>query len=64
MKKIFKTMAITGAMLTVGMAGTSDYYLMELGQDHPSYVWVGLAIGIVLMLPYLFTKEGKYDVYR
>ena len=46
-------MAIAGCFLTYAGVSTSDYYVVELGQPDPYYIWVITAIGIVLVLPAL-----------
>ena len=64
MKKLFKAMAGVGGCLILGVAGTSDFYLKELVQDHPYYISILLIIGVALMLPALFMEEGDNDVHR
>lgn len=50
--KFLKTaMAVVGSLMVLGGAGTSDYYLMELGQPEPSGVWTKMLIGLVLIAP-------------
>ena len=46
-------MAIVGGILVFGAIGTSDYYLIELGQSEPSYVMTTILVGVVMMLPTL-----------
>lgn len=58
MKKLFKVMAVIGALMAFGAAGT-DFYLSELRQNLTTDVFVMAVIGIVLMLPLLFAKEGE-----
>ena len=50
--KIVRTlMAIVGGLLMLGGIGTSDYYLLELGEPEPSSVVPTIIIGLLLMLP-------------
>ena len=50
--KIVRTlMAIIGIMLIFGGVGTSDYYLLELGQPEPNGVWTTIFIGFMLVVP-------------
>ena len=55
MKPIFKilttVMAVIGSLLVYGGISTSDYYIIELGQAEPTYVWRAVAIGVLLILP-------------
>lgn len=44
-------MAFIGVCLIFGAISTSDYYLMELVQDFPDYIWKMMLIGIVLTVP-------------
>ena len=46
-------MAIVGGLLMFGAAGTSDYYVLELGQREPSSVWTTLVIGLLMMVPFV-----------
>ena len=48
---IRKVMAFIGAFLIFGAVSTSDYYLIELVQDYPAYIWKMMLIGIALILP-------------
>lgn len=64
--KIVRTlMAIVGGLLMFGGIGTSDYYLLELGEPEPSSVVPTIIIGMLLMLPtglhliYNTIKENK-----
>lgn len=51
--KIVRTlMTVIGGILVFGAVGTSDYYVLELGQPEPSSVWTTIVIGIVMMLPF------------
>ena len=57
MKSLWKVlrglMTVTGFFLIYAGASTSDYYVLELGQSEPNYIWLTMAIGIILMLPSL-----------
>lgn len=64
MKVLFKVMAIIGAVLAFGAIGTADFYLLELKQNYPDYIWVQLFIGVAMMMPILFAKGSDYDVHR
>lgn len=44
-------MAIVGGILVFCAVGTSDYYVLELGQTEPSSVWTSLWIGLLMMAP-------------
>lgn len=62
--KIVRTlMAIIGIVLIFGAAGTSDYYVLELGQSEPSSVWMMLAVGFLMIVPLVFhiIKERIQD---
>ena len=62
--KIVRTlMAIIGIVLIFGAAGTSDYYVLELGQSEPSSVWITLTIGLLMIVPLVFhiIKERIQD---
>ena len=48
---IRKAMAFIGVCLIFGAISTSDYYLMELVQDFPDYIWKMMLIGVVLTVP-------------
>lgn len=50
-KVVRTTMAVVGAILIFGGVGTSDFYVMELGQSEPAKVWTGIIIGCVLFMP-------------
>lgn len=63
-------MAAVGGLMAFGAVGTSDYYVIELGQDEPEGLWVKLVIGFALMVPavahaiYKEWKEAKeYEYY-
>lgn len=59
--KIVRTiMAIFGALLVFGAVGTSDYYLLELGQPEPSSVWVNITIGMLMALPFFIHVIQQY----
>lgn len=45
-------MALIGGLLVFGAVGTSDYYLLELGEPEPAHVWKTVVIGVVMMLPF------------
>lgn len=55
MKRILRY--ITNALLAIGVVlaflavSTSDYYVIELGQKEPQYVWTVAIVGVVLMIP-------------
>lgn len=59
-KIIRNTMAVIGGFLVYGGISTSDYYTLELGQAEPTYVWIIMFIGILLMIPTVihFICEG------
>ena len=44
-------MAVVGGLMVFGAVGTSDYYVLELGQTEPSRVWTTLWVGLLLMAP-------------
>lgn len=50
---ICKVMAFIGVCLMFGAISTSDYYLVELVQDFPDYIWKMMFAGSVLTLPAL-----------
>ena len=53
--KIVRTsMALIGCLLILGAVGTSDYYLLELGQPEPSSVIPTVIIGALMALPTVF----------
>ena len=67
--RIIRTLsAFAGFSLLIMAVGTSDYYVMELGQNEPGSVWTTIAIGFALILPafihaiYKEWKEGQEDV--
>lgn len=64
MKFIWGAMAIIGAFMMFGAVGTSDYYVIELGQSEPAFVWRTAIIGCIMMVPatiYLIKKETDED---
>lgn len=46
--------AIAGFILLLCTVGTSDYYVLELGQAEPTWITRNLIIGVILLLPALF----------
>lgn len=44
-------MGVIGFILIFSGISTSDYYVIELGQPEPSYVWTTIIIGVLLVLP-------------
>ncbi len=53
-------MAIIGGLLVLGGVGSSDYYVLELGQKEPANVWWTILTGFLLMVPvaiHLIRKE-------
>lgn len=67
--RIFKGIsAVIGFILVFGAVGTSDYYLLELGQPEPEGIWKTATLGVMLMLPlvvsmiYKAIKEGEENV--
>ena len=59
--------AIAGLIMLMGAVGTSDYYVVELEQEAPSYLNRNIIIGIALMFPmvihlfYEMYKEGSKE---
>lgn len=52
--KIVRTaLAIIGGLLIFGGVGTSDYYLLELGEPEPAHVWRTIVIGLFMMTPFI-----------
>ena len=50
--RIFRNLtAISGFVMLICAAGTSDYYVMELGMSEPPYFVRNLVIGLVLLMP-------------
>lgn len=50
--KIVRTLlGVAGAVLIFGAVGTSDYYVMQLGQPEPSNVGTIITIGLAMMMP-------------
>ena len=67
--KIFKGLsAFIGFILVFGAVGSSDYYLLELGQPEPEGIWKTATFGVILMLPLVVSmickaiKEGEDNV--
>lgn len=59
--KIVRTlMAIVGIILIFGAVGTSDYYVLELGQAEPPSVWSTILVGVLMTLPLLGELIYKY----
>ena len=59
--KIVRTlMAIIGVILIFGAVGTSDYYVLELGQVEPSSVWTAIFIGVLMVSPIWVELIYKY----
>ena len=60
-------LAIVGAIIICGAVGTSDYYVIELIQPVPMYVYKYMVIGAIMMLPlalniiYNAYKESKQN---
>ena len=46
-------MAFAGCFLIYAGVSTGDYYLMELGQPEPDYIWNVVNIGVALVIPSL-----------
>lgn len=44
-------MGLAGFICIFLGVSTSDYYVMELRQDEPAYVWWTIGIGLALMIP-------------
>lgn len=60
--KIFRNLsAIAGFILLYLAASTSDYHLLELGVDEPSWVNKGVIVGLLMLLPMLF--HIIYEMY-
>ena len=57
MKNLWKVlrvlMAFAGVFLIYAGVSTGDYYLMELGQSEPDYIWKLVNIGVALTIPAL-----------
>lgn len=68
-KILRNTMAVVGVIMIMGAIGTSDFYIIELGQPEPSNVWSTVLIGALLAVPecmhliYNEIKEYYIDVY-
>lgn len=50
-KIVRNIMAIVGTLLIFGSVGTSDYYVMELGQPEPANFWPTIVVGFILITP-------------
>lgn len=62
MKKLFKAMAVIGAVLAIGAVGKMDYYTKELLSDYPKYCNLLLYGGMSMMIPafvYSILEGGK-----
>lgn len=64
-------MAAGGGLLAFGAVGTSDYYVIELGQEEPEGLWVRMVIGFALMVPFIaraiykeWKEEREYEYYE
>lgn len=55
-------LAVAGGILAFGAVGTSDYYLIEMGEAEPAYVWTYIFIGAVMMCPAIF--DMFYAMYK
>ena len=54
--KIIRTLlAIAGATIIFCAVGASDFYVIELGQTEPDYVWNLMIVGALMMLPKIFS---------
>ena len=57
MKNLWKVlrvlMAFAGVFLIYAALSTGDYYILELGQPEPDYIWNIVNIGVILALPAL-----------
>ena len=55
MKTLWKVlrvlMAFAGCFLIYAAVSTSDYYIFELCQPEPDYIWKLINIGVVLTIP-------------
>lgn len=69
-KTIRTLMAIVGVILIFGAVGTSDYYVLELGQAEPPSVLSTILIGVLMTFPllgelvYKYMKGESTDVHR
>lgn len=50
LKFIRRAIAVIGTFLVFSAISTSDYYLIELKQNEPGYIWTMMAVGFGLML--------------
>lgn len=64
-------MAAVGGLMAFGAVGTSDYYVIELGQEEPEGLWVRMVIGFALMVPFIaraiykeWKEEREYEYYE
>lgn len=55
-------LAVSGGILAFGAVGTSDYYLIEMGQSEPAHVWTYMLIGAAMMCPAIFCMF--YTMYK
>lgn len=57
MKTLWKVlrvlMAFAGCFLIYAAVSTGDYYVFELGQTEPDYIWKVVNIGVALIIPAL-----------
>ena len=63
-KIVRNTMAVIGGIWGFLAVGTSDYYVIELGQAEPQSVNILLIVGTALMLPsivHFFREELRND---
>lgn len=51
LRHITNALAAIGIILAFLAVSTSDYYVIELGQKEPQYVWTVAIVGVVLMIP-------------
>lgn len=58
-RRLSYIMAAVGAAIMFGAISTSDYYMLELREPEPSYIWPKIMIGCVLVLPVII-----YSVVR
>ena len=60
-------LAFLGFIVLLGAIGTSDFYIIELEQTDPEYVWTWVKVGVTMMIPMAVSvcldlwKEGKQD---
>lgn len=55
-------LAVAGGILMFGGVGTSDYYLIEMGEAEPAYVWTYIFVGAAMMFPAIFSMF--YSMYK